>query len=659
VRPLRQGSGVCLLLAGWLLLMCAPAQAHALLRSSQPAAGAQLNVAPSKIVLDFTETPDLAVSSVQLLDPSGSTVATGKPQSVPGKPSELQVSVGQLSKGVYTLAWRAVSKVDGHVTAGSFAFGVGEAATSAARSTTKTPTTPSPAPVSVVGRWALYWGIALLLAAAVTKRTVFHRIVRPIDKGLAVAWLLAAVGITLMVLSARSTIGVGLSQLLKSSTGRNLAEQAGGVALCGLAVVLVVMGQRVAGYLLAGIGALAVMWFHAVGSHAELHMTWFNVPVQFVHIAAVGIWVGGLVWLLIALRTAGPAERTSDVRRFSFLAGITLGVVAVTGTARALDEIGGLEKWKDSLSTSFGVALIIKIGLFIVLVGLAARNRYVNVPAFGSDNGRSSHLSKTVVAEVVLAILILGMTAVLSQLPPPVDIANAASGVGHAPNVVVTGHDFATSVRVTLTVSPGTPGQNSFITRVVDFDTGKGVPAKSVTLGFALPSRADVGASSLKLARQSASVWAGTGTNLSLSGKWAVTVTVQEPTTAVEVPLQLQTRSTPQQITTQQVPGQPTIYNIALPTGGKLQTYIDPGHPGVNNVHFTFFKSTGKEEPIGTAHVTATDPQGNHQSVRLIRFDKGHFVANAHLDVGTWTFAIDAQTRSGVRVSGHFSQKIS
>ncbi|MEA2508959.1 MAG: copper transport protein [Actinomycetota bacterium] len=659
MTTLRRAAIAGIGLACWLLLVCAPANAHALLRSSQPAAGAQLNAAPSKIVLDFTETPDLTVSSVQLLDPSGATVRSGKPQTVPGKPSDLQVSVGHLPKGVYTVTWRAVSKVDGHVTAGSFAFGVGEPAASTSRSITKTPTTPNPAPVSVVGRWALYWGIALLLAAAVTDRAVFRRVVQPIDRALAVGWLLAAAGITLMVLSAYSTIGVGWTQLFRSSTGRNLAEQAVGIGFCGLAVALVVVGRRVAGYLLMGLSALAVMWLHAWGSHAELHMTWFNVPVQFVHIAAVGIWVGGLVWLLIALRGAEPAERTSDVRRFSFLAGITLGFVAVTGTMRALDEIGGLGKWRASLSTSFGVALIIKIGLFIVLVGLAARNRYVNVPAFGSDKGRASHLSKTVVAEVLLAILILGTTAVLSQLPPPVDIASASSVASSPSNVVVTGHDFATSVRVSLTVTPGVPGQNTFEARVVDFDTGKAVPAKNVTLGFALPSRANVGGSSLKLSRKAPSVWAGTGTNLSLSGKWAITVTVQERTTAVEVPLVLQTRSAPQQITTQKVPGQPTIYNIALSTGGKLQTYIDPGHPGINNVHFTFFKATGKEEPIGTAHVVATDPRGSHRPVKLIRFDKGHFVANAHLSPGMWTFAIDARTRSGVTVSGHFSQKIS
>jgi copper transport protein len=659
MRQLRSAGIACLCMAGAMLLMGAPASAHALLRSSTPADGAQLSAAPSKIVLEFTETPDPAVSSIQLLDSSGASVPSGKPQPVAGKPTELDVSVGKLPQGVFTVTWRVVSKVDGHLTAGSFAFGIRESpGATANHSSTTAPTTPSPAPASVIGRWALYWGLALLLAAVVTRGAVFRRDDARMDRGLWAVWVLAVAGIITMALSVRATIGIGLTQLLRSSTGHNLAEQAAGVAVGGVGVLLVALRRTVGGYVLVGIGSLAAMWFHAQGSHADLHMTWFNVPVQFVHIAAVGIWVGGLVWLFVALRGGPAAERRSDVRRFSWLAGIALGVVALTGILRALDEIGGIGKWRDAFSTSFGVALLIKIGLFVALVALGARNRYVNVPAFGNDPPRSRHLSKTVAAEVLLAALILGTTALLSQLPPPVDIANAASGAGGSTNVVVTGHDFATSVRIKLTVTPGTPGQNTFAAQVVDFDTGHPVPAKSVTLGFTLPNRPDVGGSSLKLMRESQSMWTGTGTNLSLAGKWAVTATVQEATTAVEVPLTVQTKTQPQTITTQRVPGQPTVYTISLSTGGYLQTYIDPGHPGINNVHFTFFKASGEEEPITRAHVVATDPGGHNRPEKLIRFDKGHFASNAQLSTGKWTFEIDAMTRSGATVSGHFSQNI-
>ncbi len=650
--------GAGLMATAWLLLMCVPANAHALLRSSQPADGALLNASPKAIVLDFTETPEPELSSVQVLDTSGTALPSGKPQPIAGKPSSLQVSVNHLPRGVYTVTWRVVSKVDGHVTAGSFSFGVGVAPSSSpSHSRAVLPTTPNPPILSVAGRWALYWGLALLLAGAVSHELLLHDGFRS-GPGFGLSWLVAAVGVSVMALSERSTIGVGLGQFLRSPTGRNLAEQAGAILVCGVGVLVALLGRRGLGYRLVGLAALVALWFHALGSHADLHMTWFNVPVQFIHIAAVGIWVGGLVWLVVWLRAAPAVQRVSGVRRFSRLAGIALGLVVVTGTLRALDELGGAGRWRDLFSTSFGITLLVKIGLFVALVALAARNRYVNVPRYGNDPVRSRSLSTTAAGEIVMVAMILAATAVLSQLPPPVDIANAAATAKPPSNVVVTGHDFATSVRVRLTITPGTPGPNSFEAKVVDFDTGRPIPASNVTLAFSVPSRPGVGGSSLTLKRSSPSTWIGKGTNLSLAGRWVITATIQESTTAVDVPLSLHTRNLPEHITAQRVSGQPTIYTIALPTGGKLQTYIDPGHAGINNVHFTFFAPDGSEEAIASARVTATDPQGKRRPVKLIRFDKGHFVANITLSAGGWGFEVHARTKAGVPLSGHFSQQI-
>ena len=50
-------------------------------------------------------------------------------QPVPGDQFELRVPLPGLPNGVYTVTWRTVSKTDGHVTGGAFAFGVGTAPT--------------------------------------------------------------------------------------------------------------------------------------------------------------------------------------------------------------------------------------------------------------------------------------------------------------------------------------------------------------------------------------------------------------------------------------------------------------------------------------------------------------------------------------------------
>ncbi len=48
---------------------------------------------------------------------------------------------------------------------------------------------------------------------------------------------------------------------------------------------------------------------------------------------------------------------------------------------------------------------------------------------------------------------------------------------------MVDGHDFGTSVKLSLAVSPGSAGFNTFAVTVTDYDTGAPVAADGVTFG--------------------------------------------------------------------------------------------------------------------------------------------------------------------------------
>ena len=73
-------------------VLASPADAHALLEWSYPAAGASLPRAPHVDAVYFTEAPEPSLSPVSLLDSSGQTVAgVGKPTVVPGNARELRV----------------------------------------------------------------------------------------------------------------------------------------------------------------------------------------------------------------------------------------------------------------------------------------------------------------------------------------------------------------------------------------------------------------------------------------------------------------------------------------------------------------------------------------------------------------------------------------
>jgi copper transport protein len=672
------------------------------------------------MVLDFTEPPEPRLSTVSLLDSSGRAVpGVGKPKVAPGSAAELRVTLPHLTDGVYTVNWRTVSKVDGHTTGGSFAFGIGARPGSAAAATQgvkggSSSTGNTPPPASVVGLWLLYWGLALLAAAGATGALVFGWRLPPGARIVIVAgWLLAAAGIITMILAEQAAAGVPFAELFGAATGRSLLAQGVAVIVCG--VVALFAGLRPAGRRLAVLGAAAAvaLFTHAQAGHAETPsaVRLLNVVDQWAHMLAAAVWVGGLVWLLLGLRALDGRARATVVGRFSQLAFVSVAILAVTGVLRAVPEVGSLGAL---VSTSFGVVLLIKTGLFAALMGLAWRNRYRLVPRVagpaaaapgelsavmggapgsrpqavggapedrrpgnagtGSRPSRAGippgaggmgvigSLQRSVRSEVMLAALVLAAAAVLSGLPPASFVQAVGQQAGRQAAalqpITVTGSDFATTVRVRLTVSPGTVGPNRFRVQVLGYDSGRPVPARGVRLEFSLPSNPAV-ASSLPLTRGAGGAWTGRGTNLSIDGRWDIDAVVQEAATAVDVSLRLRTRLPPEQIAVSRAAGQPTLYTIKLSNGYSMQGYLDPVQLGAGVAHFTFFGPSGSEAPVTAARAMAITPAGAAQPLKLIRFDsKGHFGANLHLTPGRWTFRIDATGPGGQPLSAYYSQAI-
>jgi methionine-rich copper-binding protein CopC len=195
--------------------MSPSAQAHAVLKSSEPAAGSELQTSPSSVLLTFTEDTDPALSFVHVLNQKGTNVEMGGARAVRGNAAALIVGVGTLPRGVYTVSWRVVSRDDGHVTAGAFAFGVGVSPAGALLPSAKT---PSPSVLSVLSRWIFYSGIFLLLGCSAMALFLSRDLARapPLASAGSVA---AAVGLLGLVDAQRSDAGVAFSHLLGSSIG--------------------------------------------------------------------------------------------------------------------------------------------------------------------------------------------------------------------------------------------------------------------------------------------------------------------------------------------------------------------------------------------------------------------------------------------------------
>ena len=550
----------------------------------------------------------------------------------------LSVPVGPLPDGVYTVAWRTVSAADGHTAAGSFAFSVGASApvpsgppVAGAASSQGGSTVSS---ISILARWFFYLGLIGLVGAGAAAELARRR-GRWVLRLAGGSWLLVTGAAVLLAVAQAGDAGVGVSDLAGTTLGRDAVARIVPLLVAGVLLAGALRGGARQRLLLRLVAVVAVleMLLDAIVSHAgAAPLPWANIVVQWLHFLAVGIWIGGLAGILLDLRGSPTVEKGAVVRRFSMWATMGLAVVALTGVVRAAVELGSID---PLLTTDYGRLIIVKVVLLGGLVGLGAINHFRNVPRAAGD---LAGLRRVGSVEVVVAALAVFAASILVNVPPPVDTA-AASTVTPTPSappaLVVEGHDYATTVKVQLTIAPGAAGPNAFRATVVDYDTAKPVGASSIELRFTYPARPDVGTSTLTLTPAGDGTFAGSGSNLSLGGAWSVTALVEEPAAPVEVRLAVTIPTPQQQVDVNRVPGQPTLYTVHLSGGRTAQVYLDPSGAGTADLHITYFDASGSELPVTEVAATAATSGGAPEPVALNQLEPGHVVGKVATTAGT------------------------
>jgi copper resistance protein D len=157
----------------------------------------------------------------------------------------------------------------------------------------------------------------------------------------------------------------------------------------------------------------------------------WHLGFDLLHLLAAAVWIGALVPLSILLLTSLRAEsdeaRTTlrGLERFSVVGPFVIALLVVSGIGNSWFLVG-LSHWRALYSTGYGVALLVKVGLFGAMLALAAHNRYRGTPALHADlaTGRDSRLTlrnlrATVLTEMALALLVLLTVSVLGTLEPP------------------------------------------------------------------------------------------------------------------------------------------------------------------------------------------------------------------------------------------------
>jgi len=388
--------------------------AHAQLVASSPASGAVLPEPPDEIRFVFSEPLEEQVTSLDLKALDGTPILERTGEVDPEDPHALVVAGPDLADGIYSITWRSLSAADGHITEGFLHFGVGEVEGDLPGASTHEVHGDADV-IGVVGRWMTYLGLLAAIGLA-----AFHRLVlregampRRLSQLLAAGLAVAAVATLVSALAAGVASGAGPAYLIDSRTGLLQLGRAG-IAALGAALLLWGPGRWARATAVTA-GLVGVVLLITAG-HASAIPGVVPILAGVVHVAAVGIWLGGVAGLLLLLlrpawiSRATPLPMRTAVPRFSALALVSIGLVAVTGAYSAWVETGSI----IPIGTEYGRTLIMKSALALGALTIGGLN-YL-------DGGRMRRwldgFPTRLKVEVMLGSAVLVMSAALATTPP-------------------------------------------------------------------------------------------------------------------------------------------------------------------------------------------------------------------------------------------------
>lgn len=512
----------------------APAAAHATLERTLPAANARLAAEPHRVVLFFDEPVSLTLGQLTVVGPGGGHVDTGYTPSDGGRTLTILLRPGA-GAGTYVVSYRVIS-LDTHPVSGGFFFQVGSRAGAAAATGHAGGSAPPPVAsgsasedttvraVYAACRYAGFAGLLLLVGGVVFLVALWpdgapdRRVVHQIWLGYG---LVAAGSMGELVLQAPYAAGTPLTAITGAAFDDVVDTTFGTAHLVRLGLLAVAApvlaalgaarrtGGRAptvsrSGWLNAvaaalGVGLL-VTW--AYSGHAGTTVPAVSVPSDVVHLAAMAVWIGGLVVLATALLpAAGSADLRTALPRWSALAMVCVVALIVSGTVQALPELRG---WSDLVQTTYGQLLLAKIGLLAVVLLIAGYSRQwvrrwyvaraagpadagaVRLPELTVDPARTDvrRLRRGVVAESLLAATAVAVAAMLIEAAPGRSLAAAeAPGAAHP----ITRHGaYLAAVRrgdvvIHIKVDPGVVGVQYIYLDATRPD-GRRIPVRQWTL---------------------------------------------------------------------------------------------------------------------------------------------------------------------------------
>ena len=267
---------------------------------------------------------------------------------------------------------------------------------------------------AIVTKFALYLGV--MTAAGTVIAALMFRLDR--TRGLAVAFAVLGLMATILAFSLRGANLTGdisgmtdpemLGLLWTTPVGTALR-----LRLLGLGLLIAGLFMGRVGTWVSVLGGVIAIWsFDHVGHVSGRDTILLDIALT-LHLLAVALWIGVLTPLKrLASSSATYASAAEVGHRFGVVATVTVPLLIIAGGFMGYELVGSLDAL---IGTGYGQALIIKVLLVGLLLGLAAANKLRFIPALrAGDSAAANHLSKSISVEWLVILAMLGTTAVLT-----------------------------------------------------------------------------------------------------------------------------------------------------------------------------------------------------------------------------------------------------
>ena len=486
------------------------AYGHPFLLDSEPSQGQNVAVGTTQIITHYSEAVEINFSELKIYDSNGNQV-DNRDTAYYNAESSLVITTSPLEDGVYTIASKVLSKVDGHLVHAAIIFGVGDVQIDASlfESQEQSETTFIPESIArfpgLVGQTIVLGGIIASIVIWSTGQTRFKEQIALIESSFKVKFS-KVIGFGIIAVFASNFIMLGVQTWrLETSPLDVIQTTFGHTWLTRMILTIILIGiwfwierknqvsiKTQLPMLVFALALIATTTMMGHGASTEL------VPpiiLDYVHNLLSSIWIGGVIFLgFVVLPSITKLDGTvrdkitiSLIPRFSAMIIISLGILIITGPTLLWFLDSNVSSLTDS---TYGKLIMLKIAIASVMIAFGGFYQIRFIQQAKKDLKSTSvfkKLKRPLRFEAGLGIALLAVVALLvnSSLPAG-EIQSVSAEQG------MTGYEsslFSENARFDVTVAPVGIGVNQVNVIVSGLDDQPLSDISSLKIKVSNPSR--------------------------------------------------------------------------------------------------------------------------------------------------------------------------